>query len=444
MHISTTFDIIFYVIFEKGLITFFFFYYYDEVDPLVAKAFHIVCDEKLINDGYCDISEYITARKSKDDFLSELQKEKSPLVSLYRKPYPKYNNAKDLWYDFTKKDYSNFSKINTISLTEAKAIVNWVYHAYNTPIEREKATIEMLPEFNNNLDVGELAFAYGIIYKRHDIDICVISSFEEFISTIQSIQSINRTLYFRGHSNYTLLPSIMRKTTWLQHECDLYNETIIECPDAFKRCVTHLDYLVEMQHYGLPTRLLDVTKNPLVALYFACTENETAQGEFIVFDVETENIKYPKSDTVSILSSLPLFKKSMKDDLLKWAADPAMTDFNFNLNATRLLHEIKLEKPAFKDEIKRHDIMNCFFVQAEKKNARIIKQDGAFIICGLFSPKTNVINQYRYKEFGKVQVYIIDKDAKSEIVDQLNKMSINRAQLFPEIQDVTTHIKNKY
>ena len=89
MHISTTFDIIFYVIFEKGLITFFFFYYYDEVDPLVAKAFHIVCDEKLINDGYCDISEYITARKSKDDFLSELQKEKSPLVSLYRKPYPK-------------------------------------------------------------------------------------------------------------------------------------------------------------------------------------------------------------------------------------------------------------------------------------------------------------------------------------------------------------------
>ena len=37
---------------QKGLITFFFFYYYDDVDPLVAKAFHLVCDEKLISDSF--------------------------------------------------------------------------------------------------------------------------------------------------------------------------------------------------------------------------------------------------------------------------------------------------------------------------------------------------------------------------------------------------------
>ena len=41
---------------QKGLITFFFFYYYDDVDPIVAKAFHLVCDEKLISDGYTAIS----------------------------------------------------------------------------------------------------------------------------------------------------------------------------------------------------------------------------------------------------------------------------------------------------------------------------------------------------------------------------------------------------
>ena len=181
----------------------------------------------------------------------------------------------------------------------------------------------------------------------------------------------------------------------------------------------------------------------LLQVHFTMRHNNT-QGEFIVFDVDNELVKYPKSDTVSVLSSLPLFKQTMKDDILAWATDPTITDFSFNLKATRLLHEIKLEKPAFKDEIRKTDITSCFFVQAEKKNARIIKQDGAFIICGLFSRNTNVINQHRYKESGKVQVYIITQDGKEDIIAQLNRMSINRAHLFPEIQDVTAHIKNRY
>ena len=33
---------------------------------------------------------------------------------------------------------------------------------------------------------------------------------------------------------------------------------------------------------------------------------------------------------------------------------------------------------------------------------------------------------------------------KEDIITQLNRMSINRAHLFPEIQDVTAHIKNRY
>ena len=43
-------------------------------------------------------------------------------------------------------------------------------------------------------------------------------------------------------------------------------------PQSFSECKSALDYLVQMQHYGLPTRLLDMTTNPLVALYFACLE----------------------------------------------------------------------------------------------------------------------------------------------------------------------------
>jgi len=38
-----------------------------------------------------------------------------------------------------------------------------------------------------------------------------------------------------------------------------------------------------MQHYGIPTRLLDITSNPLVALFFACIEFPKVDGEVIFF-----------------------------------------------------------------------------------------------------------------------------------------------------------------
>ena len=56
-------------------------------------------------------------------------------------------------------------------------------------------------------------------------------------------------------------------------------------PQEFSGDLTTLERLVRMQHYSLPTRLLDVTWNPLVALYFSSTEDQKEDGEVIVFKV---------------------------------------------------------------------------------------------------------------------------------------------------------------
>ncbi len=407
----------------------------------------MICADKLHKDGYCDMSEYIYSRIKKEEMYYELSREKSMFSKLYKRPIPKHENALLRWNEFFNE--TNFLCPNdklTLSYTEAKAIVNWVYRTYNTVAERKTKTTEILPVINQAFNLNDLVFADSIIYQESRVDIIFVNTIERLLKLIKSISDPERTIFFRGHSdsNYSLLPSIMRSNKWLEHECDLYNELTIECPNDFSKCKSHLDILVEMQHYGLPTRLLDVTKNPLVALYFACVDSPNTNGELVVFDVKNSTIKFPGSDTVSILASLPLFQNDMKNHFWELSHDHEISDVEFNQGIDRLLHEVKLEKPAFREQVNREDLLNCFFVQAEKKNSRIIKQDGAFIICGLIDMEHNVINDYRYNENGKTQIYIIHHKKKHEFLEYLNAFSINKAQLFPEISDVASHIKNKY
>lgn len=427
---------------------FYFFFFFNKLteNPIVKKAFETVCINKLKKDYYCDMSEYIFARINKSEMYASLSAMESPFAYLYKNSYPKLDVANEYWRNFLENNSVYYNEKTELSVIESKAIAYWIYRIYSNSEERKNATRKMLSELSNYFELGTLSFAQAIIYIKSKVEINLITSFDKANKIIQTIGKSGNSIYYRGHSdaNYVLLPSVMRLNSWYKHECDLYNETVIECPNSFKNCFTHLDYLVEMQHYGLPTRLLDVTKNPLVALYFACCDNFNSQGELIVFDVKTDEIKYPKSDTVSILASLPLFKSDMKKELLMWAQDKTLDINDFNRKAIRLLHEVKLEKPAFRDEIAKNDILSCFFVLAEKKNDRIVKQDGAFIICGLFDLTDNIINKYRYKKHTKIQIYIIDQKAKMGILKQLDKFSINRAQLFPEISDVTEHIKEKY
>lgn len=109
-----------------------------------------------------------------------------------------------------------------------------------------------------------------------------IKSVSEFIEKIGLFNKVEvkentETFYYRGHADRTwgLLPSIFRTSNGVEKEHLLFRDMVAHIPQSFSECKSALDYLVQMQHYELPTRLLDVTMNPLVALYFACLEEET-------------------------------------------------------------------------------------------------------------------------------------------------------------------------
>ena len=107
-------------------------------------------------------------------------------------------------------------------------------------------------------------------------------------------------LIFRGMSDHRwqLLPSIARQPLITEEtEYNMVKELMLLYPKEFANISSNFDLLAKMQHYGLPTRLLDFTTNPLVALYFAChKEKKDSAGRVVC-----TNPSYPQYlDEVSI------------------------------------------------------------------------------------------------------------------------------------------------
>ena len=102
-----------------------------------------------------------------------------------------------------------------------------------------------------------------------------------------------KEMVYRGlsNANYSLVPSICRYpsaywfNTLQSKELDLIEQAQLRFPALFPEEKYPIFRLAKLQHYGIPTRMMDVTSNALVALYFACQSSEEKEqdGEVVVF-----------------------------------------------------------------------------------------------------------------------------------------------------------------
>ena len=266
-----------------------------------------------------------------------------------------------------------------------------------------------------------------------------ISSLEGYARKIQAIQpASDEVLLYRGHADrkvFTLLPSLLREQKLADAEHAILRELVASHPTEFVADTTTLDRLVRVQHYSLPTRLLDTTWNPLVALYFAAKDCAGITAEVIVFRIKKDLVKFFDSDTVSCVANLAHLKAAEKQ-----AINFALLgdDFQNQAQIQRLLQFIRVEKPYFRPEIVPDHLRTVICVKPKQSNLRILAQAGAFLLFGITSrlddnPVVGITPE-------RIQ---INAKKKGDIVKELDRVGINDSTMFPEIETAALYIRNK-
>lgn len=268
-----------------------------------------------------------------------------------------------------------------------------------------------------------------------------VTTVQGFIEKVLSSERENGSeVFYRGHSNkskYKLEPSLFRKDEdgnylYLENEHILYRELIVSNSADFQSDEYTLDRLVRMQHYSLPTRLLDITSNPLIALYFACKSAPDEDGEVILFSMDRSEVKYFDSDVASCVANLARLPKEEKDNI-----NLEEDNFNDQISVKRLVHFIREEKPYFEPKIIPDDLRKIICVKGKQSNDRISSQSGAFLLYGLDA----VMDEEGTPEISVMRITVSNK---SSILKELDLLNINESTVFPYIENSAKYVAGKY
>ena len=272
-------------------------------------------------------------------------------------------------------------------------------------------------------------------------------------------------LYFRGENRCfpELRPSVMRmpgpgEAPLRTVEAEMLNDLITRQPEAFNALDSALARWVLAQHHKLRTRLLDITRNPLVVLYNACDDHYDEDGRLHIFGVPRSLIKPFNSDIVSVIASfakLPraeqtvLLGKTQYDapeDALPNMADLLIGSDPFAKAKAHLYTIIREEKPHFAERLDIRDLFRVFVVEPQRSFERLRAQSGAFLVSA-FHERFERNEVLRWNQHIPIYSHFflkLPQAQKESVLADLRLLNVTREVLFPSVDEAASAVTQQY
>jgi hypothetical protein len=252
-------------------------------------------------------------------------------------------------------------------------------------------------------------------------------SFSEFLNIVLEKQSNSQNpVWFRGSgkSNYPLIPSLYRhkKIKSMEKLLELENQLLTRfkqrsIPFHDRNLEDTWNSLFVMQHYGVPTRLLDWTENPFIAFYFA------------VMYAERNNKGYSDSAAVWMLDPVLWNRSSLKH-----------LSFDQGIIST-VDEQINAYKPSAK-----FTAMNSFPVAlyGAHNSSRIVAQRGVFVIFGQKNkPMETLLVEESFPQDSLVKI-TLNKKFLSKMKSEILNNGITESVVFPDLEGLAKEIRRIY
>lgn len=276
-------------------------------------------------------------------------------------------------------------------------------------------------------------------------------------------------LWFRGEDKSyplgNLIPGVFRIVDGkVYDEVSMFNVFRLRAGDYRKDNPTTLDWLCLMQHYGLPTRLIDWTESPLVALYFAVRDKANHDEDGFIYALDARRLNRMTDVLRTPVRSGIHVPESFNSAIRAECADRPILASLFKVRTVLECDQTdSLPTPDLDDILNKSSKKNRGFLRLLRMptavfpfrtNGRMIAQYSLFTVHGgrmeLDPPRTQgptvgpPIHLDQVNEECNIPIvwsYRIPFSRKAKIKEQLESLGVHEGTLFPEIEQQASYAK---